>query len=385
MKKIINNTRTKSVVTGSNNIEPLITIKKFPLFIGNTNEPKNKDLFLDMTWDICKDTGIIQLRNTVNTDLIYSKYHSESIGEVWEKHSVMLAKFINDTLENEHLVNPEVVEVGGSNGKLAELVLKENSKIKNWLIIEPNSKISKNLCTRINYIDAFFETTHINKKDIIVHSHTLEHVYDINGFLSSINKSLNDDGVHIFSIPNLYEFMKSKFINTINFEHTVFLTEDILDYMLSNNGFRIVDKWYYEKHSILYVTKKTKGYSKINKPNKYNEYKDMYLSCIKYYQDFVSEINRKMEIFDGDVYLFGGHVFSQFLLNFGLNTDKIKLILDNSKMKHGTRLYGYDLIINIPDKINIKDNSAIILKVGSYREEILNQLNLINKNIIIWE
>jgi 2-polyprenyl-3-methyl-5-hydroxy-6-metoxy-1,4-benzoquinol methylase len=385
MKNIIYSTRTKSVVTGLDNIEHLITMKKFPVFIGNTKEPVEEDLFFDMIWDICKDTGIIQLRNTLKPDLIYSKYHSESIGDVWENHRVLFAEVISRYIEKKGVLEPDILEIGGSNGKLASIVLNSNHKIKNWTIVEPNILKPEEQDKKITYIDSFFENTVISKKDIIVHSHTLEHVYDINNFLYLLHNSLIDNGLHVFSIPNLYEFLKSKFINTINFEHTVFLTEEITDYLLSKHKFRIIDKIYYKNHSILYVTRKTNDTVNCAVPSKYEEYKEMYLSCIKYYKNFVSCINKKLESFGGEVYLFGGHVFSQFLLNFGLNSSRIKLILDNSVMKNNTRLYGYGLEIRLPSQVDIKPGSAVILKVGSYREEILEILKKQNNDIIIWE
>jgi len=384
-KNYIHQTRTKSIVTGLDSLEHLITIKEFPVFIGHTKEPFEKDLFCDMIWDICKDTGIIQLRNVLKPDLIYSKYHSESIGEVWEKHRNCFVDVINEILQKEKVLEPDILEIGGSNGKLASMVLSSNPQIKNWTIIEPNIFKPKDLNIKIKYIDSFFEDLKVSKKDIIVHSHTLEHTYDINSFLSLINQSLNDEGLHIFSIPNLYDFLKNKFINTINFEHTIFLTEEITDFLLAQNSFKILYKTYYTNHSIIYVTRKTN--EKINSIviNKYNEYKEMYLSCIKYYQDFVAEINQKLEKFEGDVYLFGAHIFSQFLLNLGLNKSRIKLILDNSEMKNNTRLYGYNLKIRTPNQIEIKNDSAIILKVGAYKEEIVNNLKKQNESIIIWE
>ena len=157
MKNIVYSTRTKSVVTGSCNIEHLTTIEKFPVFIGNTKESCEEDLFFDMVWDICRDTGVIQLRNLLDPSLIYSKYHSESIGEVWEKHRALFADVISDMLKKEGILKPEILEIGGSNGKLSSIVLGNNPNIKNWTIVEPNILKPENQDKRITYVDSFFE------------------------------------------------------------------------------------------------------------------------------------------------------------------------------------------------------------------------------------
>jgi hypothetical protein len=88
---------------------------------------------------------------------------------------------------------------------------------------------------------------------------------------------------------------------------------------------------------------------------------------------------------NSDIYLFGAHVFSQFLISMGLNTEKIICVLDNSLIKNNTRLYGTNLTIKNPKEVNLKDNSIIILKVGNYRDEIISGLMSINSNIILWE
>jgi hypothetical protein len=385
---MLDSTRDKSLLTRENSLEHLYTIKDFPVFIGNTREPIENDLFFDMVLDICSDTGLIQLRNLIKPEIIYSKYHSEAIGTVWDNHHKEFSKMVFDTINN--LSNINIFEIGGSNGKLAKLTLDldTDKSINSWNIIEPNILDDNILDSRIKFMNDFFNKDFIinnNNLECIVHSHTLEHMYDTEIFINNISESLVLGGYNIFSVPNLNEYLKNKFINTLNFEHTLFLTEEVIDYLLNKNDLEIINKHYYTNHSIFYITRKVDKMEKYEIKNRYKENKDLYLSCISYYKDFVNDINEKINSFDGDIYLFGAHVFSQFLIKLGLNTERIKFILDNSSMKHDTRLYGSDMIIKNPGLITISDNSAIILKVGQYRDEIINGLMGINNKIIFWE
>jgi hypothetical protein len=84
------------------------------------------------------------------------------------------------------------------------------------------------------------------------------------------------------------------------------------------------------------------------------------------------------------VYLFGAHIFSQYLLAFNLDQNKIEGILDNSSLKIGKRLYGTNLTVFEP-KIIANENVGVILKVGTYRNEIIEQLKKINPNVTIFE
>ena len=50
----------------------------------------------------------------------------------------------------------------------------------------------------------------------------------------------------------------------------------------------------------------------------------MYLDMIKYYKEEVIRLNNEIENFKGEVYLFGGHIFSQFLIYMGLKGSFLK-------------------------------------------------------------
>jgi len=367
--------RKKSILTNGK-LEELHSIKKFPVFIGATKKPFKTDTFSDLTFDICKETGIIQLRNLIDPNIVYSEFHSESLGKIWEDHHNLLAKLISKYSDNK-----AILEIGGSDSRLALKTLNINKKINKWDIIEPNIKNRINH-KKISYIEDFFDVKKIKSTyNLIIHSHVLEHAYDPHIFLDNIKSCIEDGDYHIFSVPNLYESLKNKYVNTLNFEHTLFLTEEIIDYLLSCKNFEIVEKEYYKNQSIFYVTKKNKLIKPIKLKNNYKKYKKLYLKFLNYYLNFVKRANKKIEKHKGDIYLFGGHVFSQYLITLGLNYSKIKYVLDNSKLKNGKRLYGSKLIIKYPQEVKLDENSLIILKVGQYRDEIKTKLININKNI----
>lgn len=370
--------RTKSVISGGD-VEEISSIENFPVFIGSTTDDISSDMSHNLTFDICKETGMIQLRDVVSSDIIYPKFHSEAIGKVWSEHHEKLSELIV-----KYSNNKTILEIGGSDSRLATKTLDKNLNINKWLIVDPNLKFEVNH-DKLVYIEDFFSDKIEEYFDMIVHSHTLEHMTDPKSFLESISKKIGNGNYHIFSVPNLFLYMKNKFSNVLNFEHTLFLTEDIIDYLLNLHDFEIEEKIYYSDHSIFYVTKKVDNLNKMNKINFYSEYKKMYEDLFNYYKNFVEEINLKIKDTDSDIYLFGGHIFSQYLISLGLNTKNIINIIDNSEIKNDQRLYGTNLTIKMPNKINFKDNSIVILKAGQYQNEIKNQLLDINKKITFYE
>jgi hypothetical protein len=100
----------------------------------------------------------------------------------------------------------------------------------------------------------------------------------------------------------------------------------------------------------------------------------------------ISSYNNKLDQIGGPVYLFGAHVFAQFLIQMGLDLTLIVSIIDNDKNKQGKRLYGSNLMVESPAILSDTDNPIVILKAGVYNEEIKDDiLNNINRSCIFWE
>jgi 2-polyprenyl-3-methyl-5-hydroxy-6-metoxy-1,4-benzoquinol methylase len=377
--KICNYSRHSSIITDQPNLEEIAIFKDFPVFIGATEQPFEKDIKADMVWDICKDTGCIQLRHPIDPNLIYSNYHSEALGKTWLNHH---KEFINFSKK---YVGANILEVGGSNGSLANELLQTCKKIKKYTIVEPNPicETRDNLIVINDFFDHEFPQRYTEKYDTCIHSHTLEHSYDPKSFLKGVELSLKRGGFQIVSIPNLQRYLENKFTNTLNFEHTYFLTEELLCLLMSMFGFELVEKKDYLEHSLFFAFIKKEKCIYTKNTNKYSKNKLMFLEYLSFQTNLVEKLNSIISNTSKDVFLFGGHIFSQFLVNFGLDTRPIKGILDNSIMKNGKRLYGTNLNIFFPDILSQYESPIVLLKAGQYQDEISSQILKINSDVRI--
>lgn len=373
--------RNKSLLDTNSDLEHLHTFKSVPVSMGCTSNNKSEDIVADQIWDICKNTGIIQLRNPLDLDIVYKFPHNDGIGDVWETHYQKFADFITEC----NISN--VIEIGGGTGRLGKLFLQKNVNSK-WTMIEPNHIYQPITMENFIHIKKWFTDDYDLgfEYDAIVHSHVFEHTYDPKQFLKTIYNQISEHKLHIFSFPNLKKFIKNRFTNALNFEHTAFLTEDITDILLREVGFSTIKKDYYGEHSIFYICKKSKP-ELISYPSSiYEENKFLFLDYINFYKKEIEGLNTKIEQFDGNTFLFGAHIFSQFLIFNGLNTDGINCILDNSQMKQGNRLYGTNLFVKSPNILQQETSAAIILKTAAYNQEIKDQiLNTINNKVKFFE
>ena len=377
MKNLI---RKKDILNSSINLEQIYKVKNFPVFMGTVEHSKKEDIFADMIWEIGKDTGMVQLKELIPLEILYSSNHSSGVvGSLWSQHHEEFAKFISK-------FNPKkVFEIGGAHGILAKKYETYNPNI-DWTIIDPNPIPTEN--SKAKFIKGFFnEKSSFDLKGCtIVHSHTLEHIYDPISFLKSISQKVDQNTFQIFSVPNINEMIKRKYTNGLNFEHTYLLTEEFIDFFLENSGFELIKKEYFlEDHSIFICAKKNDNLARnaILKKNYYEVNKKIFMNFVKYYDDLINHLNMKISKSNSNIYLFGAHIFSQYLISVGLNTKKIKSILDNDNLKQKRRLYGTNLIVQDPSVLKKEDNPVVILKAGVYTKEIKNQIiNDINKNCI---
>jgi 2-polyprenyl-3-methyl-5-hydroxy-6-metoxy-1,4-benzoquinol methylase len=375
--------RNSDVITKQEDVVNLYCFKKFPVFMGCTNQEIKLDLLADMNWSISKGSGAIQLNPLLPLEVIYSEQHgSGCVGDLWSQHHLAFAKFV-------HFFNfKTILEIGGLHGILSKLY-QDLDKTVDWTIIEPNP-IPVNGVTA-HFIKGYFDDQFKFDKhaDVIIHSHVFEHIYDPHIFLNHISNFLLDGKYMLFSLPNLQEMLKRKYTNALNFEHTIFLTEPYIEYLLSKYHFRVIKKEYFkEDHSIFYACIRDTKVQSSDLPKGLFEYnKTLFLEYVNYQYRLIDDLNSKIKILQKDqkLYLFGAHIFSQYLISFGLNTNRLDCIIDNDINKQGKRLYGTGLKVFFP-KILSKDTSpVVILKAGVYDQEIKKDIlkNINSKTIFI--
>ncbi len=338
-----------------------------------------EDLFFDQTWAVCNVCGCIQLINLPQLSLIYqNNHHTEVVGEVWKNHHNSFASFIA-------LNEPQkILEIGAAHGYLAKELTRKlpNSK---YTIVEPDSNlVSPDIKIIKGYIeDHYFELT---GKDCVVHSHVLEHVYHPVDFISEISKHISVGTDMYVSFPNMEGLIESGGLNSLNFEHTYLLDPDHAETIFANSGFDLLEKKKYLSHSYFYrLKKRSETVTLYRKFSNIEKQSMKFLRMVESLVEFVAKANTLINAHSGPIYLFGAHVFSQSLIFFGLNSERILGVLDNASEKQNKRLYGTPHQVYSPLVISELNNVMVILDASHYQSEIRNQLYSINRNVKIVE
>ena len=113
----------------------------------------------------------------------------------------------------------------------------------------------------------------------------------------------------------------------------------------------------------------------------YTKYKDRYKDLIAKFNIVLTDSRNEKKIF-----LFGAHIFSQYLIFNGLDVSRIHCIIDNDVNKQNHRMYGTQFLVESPMVLAGEDQPIVVLCAGVYNEEIKRSiLGEINNSTIFLE
>jgi hypothetical protein len=368
----------------SESFEPLPIIPSVPIFNGVTDQPISLDIFQDLSFWIGKDTGTIQLANPVDLDKVYYEQTTNApIGAIWFNHHEQLKNIILDCDPS------RVIEIGGAHGFLAEECLKSKQSIR-WSIVDPNPIVkSSSINVRKGYFDPFQDISFDH--DLLVASHVFEHIPNLHNFLLDIYICSKPNIKLLVSIPDLCSWMQTGSPNALNFEHSTLLSETHFDELLANTNFSILKKSYYgPNHSIIYLLEKLDRNllpTSTFLSDQYEFHNNLFRAYVSSFaitaRDICSQINDLNPSGSRQTFLFGAHLFSQFLIASGLDVNLFDGVLDNNCAKHGRRLYGSTLITSSPNTLSQINDPIVVIKAGVYTHEISSEIRQICPSVSI--
>lgn len=337
----------------------LLTLKKFPKSICTQTTPLNLDREHLIEASIVKyDDNSINFLPYIDPLEIYLEQHNSSVGKTWDLHNSLFSEKIFQ------YETQRIVEIAGGSGNIYKKFKRLNDNIK-WTLIDLNPTIVDNT---VNIIKSLYCPELIHENDVVVTSHFLEHVCYVEDFLKTLRS--RNPKYHIFSIPNFKKFAESNFCSTLMFEHPHFLTDERVNFLLSKTGWEIVEKSYYNNHSVFYVTRPTQNIN-INDVILTDE-SELIIRWINYIKEKTEYIKKYDKI-----YIFGAHFPYYYFLNFGVNEEQIVSVVDNDILKCNKRMYGTNT--KVIHSSELPKNSKIVVEMGPYTEEIKHNL----KNIEI--
>ena len=365
--------RKQCFLCKSNNLKEVCKIDSFPIFMGSTNQKIEEDLYEDLTFQKCCDCGSVQTKNLIPLSVLYKDAHNNAVGDTWNLHHNQFSEFASK------FVFGNIVEIGGSNLIVANNI-STSDHVESITVYDNNIHYEKLKSEKINIVSTFFKADAMpDNADCVIHTHLIEHLYNPVEEIKKIGDALKEGDFMIFSAPRIDSMLEMFYTNAMNFEHTYLLCYKKLQYIVASAGFEIIEKFNFSEYCTFYACKKVKN-AAIHEIEKYEDEK-LIRNFISHHENEVDKIYSKIDLKKDNTFIFGAHIFTQFLLKFGLNENLFSCVLDNDKKKIGNRLYGTSLKINSPKILKDYDSPLVVLKAAQYTDEIKHDIiNNINPN-----
>ena len=205
------------------------------------------------------------------------------------------------------------------------------------------------------------------KYDVITLVHVLEHVLEPVKLIETLLNMLNDDGIIVINIPNIYKNPYDLFV----IDHLHHFSENSLNYLHKRiNNIKLTFYYLIENQILLEIKKNNYKYIETNNIININ-------NKIDYLINFINKKISRIDSLAEPYYIFGTSIASQFITH---NTSgKIIKYIDENPNKLGKKFNKIEVI----DLIKANKEKKLCFPLGKeYSINIYNRLNKEFKNII---
>jgi SAM-dependent methyltransferase len=215
------------------------------------------------------------------------------------------------------------------------------------------------------------------KYDCIIINHVLEHIYDLDDFISKIKVNIIDNGVVYIEIPNAEyyeEFNNFGPLQEINLEHINYFSKLALSKLMVKHNFiplKLEDDYFIINNSKYYVIR---GLFKLNHNNKSFE------KYIEYGRNKIENIQFDDKINNKSIYVYGcGQYLFKIFNKISEKYNIINIIDDNPSYLH--KKVNNVLIINYDEfknTIESKKEINVLIATLNHKNKIMDKLNQIS-------
>ena len=233
---------TKCRVCGSKKLTPVVRIK--PQFIASTfvktnkNNPKSK-IKIPMTAMLCGKCGLVQLKETVEPDLLYSQYFYRS--HVTKTMSRDLKTVVDDALSRVKAKKGDaVLDIGCNDGTMIAMFPDTLKRFG----IDPAKNIDwSHLPKDITIVNDYFPSNQLKKYrfKVITSTAMFYDLNDPNKAVQDIKELLDDDGVLVIQVSYLYDTIKDMNFYDFCHEHLEYYSLRSIMELMGKNGMRVFD------------------------------------------------------------------------------------------------------------------------------------------------
>ncbi len=340
----------------------------------------------------CNECTLSQLTHTVNREFIFKNYL------YFSSASTQLQEFFKDYAEEIIEKFPDkakklTIEIASNDGILLKPLKKMGARV---LGVEPAKNISKvankegikTLPYFFNLKTSFKIQKEYGKAGLIIANNVLAHTDNPNDMISGVKNLLAENGVFMFQVKYLSDFIEKNEFDTIYHEHISYFSLRSLDFLLSKHGLKIFDVSHVSQEggsirvSVCHNNFKIKKNVSIKKflekekkdgLYKINTYKKFSKKPLKVKENLTS-ILKKLKKNNFEIAGYGASAKGNTLLQYcNINKKLLNYIVDSSPYKQGKYTPQTHIPIVSPEKFKKDMPDYILLLAWNFKDSILSK------------
>ena len=374
----------------------IFSMKKFPL----TGIYLKKNQYLkkfDNNFLICQFCNHGQLKNQINPKYLYQETYTHRTSK--SPLAVHINQDFYGKLKN-IIKNKKfncIFEVGCNDLLLAKRIKKHAKKI---IGVDPIWKNEiKKVDNKISVIGGFINDDNLifkidkltskRKIDLVISSHTFEHVDNIKNSIEKILKIVDDECLFVIETPSLDSIVRNGHFDQIFHQHQHYVSERSVIELCKKLNCRFIEfKYNYQiwGGNVMYIFKKNKSKNLKNIPNNKKKINISYVQSK--FKEFQSNCMEKIVFLKKqhkNIVAFGAAQMLPILAYHSKsNFSFLKALYDDNPNRIGKYLPGIKPII---EKSNIKviKNSFVIVTANEMCRSIIKRLTKVNPlRIVTW-
>ncbi len=382
----------KCQICDNNKLAKILDLPKFP-FTGIFVSKPLKDHFADQGLMYCESCGHAQLENFIPYELIYDNTYSHR----GSKSSIATSG--NDFFYN-FLINiigekkfRSVVDLGCND---LYLLKKISAVSENLYGIDPIWK-DKNgsKVDNINVIGEFIENVDFSKDvcksaDLIISSHTFEHIHEPREQLQKIVENSSDNALFIIEVPSFDTLINNHRFDQVFHQHVNYFSLSSMKKLIDLSGCEYIDHTFnynFWGGTMLFAFKKNKNRKSSLEsfnalPRTISNIKESY----KIFKDLLENVVRRIQVSPNRKYFGYGAAQMVPALAYHMNSDLnfLECIFDDNASKDELMYPNLKpKIKHLSEKEELKNKDILVLALDSLRLIIPRLVELCPRKIII--
>jgi len=376
-------------ISGSSELVTILELGDQPLANALKKMPNEKEVKIPLTLMYCPDSSLVQLKETVNKEILFSSYTwVTGTSPTTRNYAKLFFQRVFDTAKPAS--GDLIVEVASNDGTFLMPFIEHS--YCNILGVDPAKNIAREANKRgVRTLSKFWGKLvaeeiikDIGSAKIVIARNVIPHVSLLHDVIAGIEHVLRDDGVGIIEFHYAGKILQELHYDSIYHEHLCYFSIKSIVYLLGLYAlvpFHIDTSPISGGSYVIYFSKRKlqKSSDYLNLLEKENS---LGVNNVQTWKNFAKAcyVNRQKSIdivksFSTKKVLgFGASARSSTYLNFcGFDSSCIRAIIDNSPLKQGMYSPGTSIpIVSMKNGMRMNPD-LIFIFAWNFRDEIMNE------------